>query len=217
MNLECTESCCHSLDVLLQLYQQMERCQTAQQHQTVKDYPKCQWKLLRGLFLKPKQGPRAGGGRKIKTLTPVVSYSQLGFMLYIQSWQYFQSIIHIVYSKIQKRKSSVFPPTRASLVSETNSLESQQLGRGLCLVSLPPPCRDNIQRYIYIYGTDKNAYLLPHATTRVQISCSQTGALHQKRRSFFFDLLALPDCRAVSVMSFPIGLSVVVGAGRTTF
>lgn len=128
-------------------------------------------------------------GEKTKTLTPVVSYSQLGFMLYIQSWQYFQGIIHIVYSKIQKRKSSVFPHTRASLVLETNSLESQQMGRGQCLMS-PPPSLQGQRREIY--GT---AHLLPHATTRVQISCSQTGALHQMQWSFS-DLLALPDLQS---------------------
>lgn len=75
------------------------------------------------IILKPKhQGPCEE--RKRKALTSVVKYSQLGFMLYIQSWQYFQSITDIVFTEIQKRKSSESPRTRASLVEENNRLEN---------------------------------------------------------------------------------------------
>lgn len=68
---------------------------------------------------------------------------------------------------------SVFPHTSASLVFENDSLGSQQRGE---VFSVPLPTTENMQMF---YGTFDDAHLLPRATTRVQMSGSQTGALHQ--------------------------------------
>lgn len=74
----------------VKLYQQMESCQTTQrQAVNRKDYPKnVRGKLLKRINLSPNN---KGLRTKTKALTPVVScgVDQLGFMLYIQSWQYF--------------------------------------------------------------------------------------------------------------------------------
>lgn len=116
-----------------------------------KRLPKMLGEVAERIILKPKhQGPC--GERKRKALTPVVNYSQLGFMLYIQSWQYFQSITDIVFSEIQKRKSSESPHTRASLVEEETAWKADKMGED-CLVDPTPhphpslPTRDNIEIY----------------------------------------------------------------------
>lgn len=73
----------------------------------------------------------------------------------------------------------------------------------------PPPSFSPHQgQHRDLYRTSESAYLLPHVATRVQISGSQTGALHQMQCSL--SDLALLDCRAASVAGFPISLSVAV-------
>lgn len=97
-------------------------------------------------------------------------------MLYIQSWQYFQSIIHIVL-KSDSEEEEAFPHTRASLVFELGKPTSGEClvcYVGASLLLTPPPIRD-IQIYIYM-GLFNDAHLLPRAATRVQISGSRDGS-----------------------------------------
>lgn len=145
-------------------------------------------------------------------------------MLYIQSWQ---SIIHIFQRESGDEEEQWFPHTRASLVFESDRLESQRVGRGLwALCGSPPPPpnlpRDNIQIYmdiyvcIYIYIYVCMGLLTMLICSHMPLQGSKylaVGREHQMRRSLS-DLVALPDCGA-SGMSFPISLSVVVRAGQT--
>lgn len=92
-------------------------------------------------------------------------------MLYIQ---YFESISHIV-KHYKVWKSSMCPHTRASLVSEVSSSDS---GRGQSGVYVCGLCGSPLHQgqFTDIYGTD--SYVLPHDTTRVQISGGWVRVLH---------------------------------------
>lgn len=90
-------------------------------------------------------------------------------MFYIQSWQYFRSIVCNDFGKFQEEEECVSSHQCIPGVWEW------QLGKptsGGEVLGVPPPHQG---QHTDEQGTQQDAHLLPQATTRVQISGSRSG------------------------------------------